>query len=71
MVCLGNYFSYLTLIVYKNITIIKYNHVEETRNGTKGGSGLQQRNTQLLAIYSVIIIHGIPTPLKRRAFAVQ
>ena len=31
--------SDLTLIVYNNITKIKYNTIEERRNGTKGGSG--------------------------------
>ena len=33
--------TYLPLIVYNNLTIIKYNSIEERRNGTKGGSGLQ------------------------------
>ena len=31
--------SYLPLIVYNDITMIKYNSIEERRNGTKGGSG--------------------------------
>ena len=31
--------AYLTLIVSKKVTIIKYNYIEETRNGTRGGGG--------------------------------
>ena len=49
--------SYLPLIVYNNITIIKYNSIKERRNGTKGDSGLQHNKIIHIAIYSVIIIH--------------
>ena len=31
--------SYLPVIVYNNITIIKYNSIEDRRNETKVGSG--------------------------------
>ena len=40
----------ICLIVNKNIIIINYNHIEETRNGTNGGSGRMTTRSRLYQV---------------------